>query len=293
MSFPSTPPRVSPFSPGVSHRSQPYIYASPSTPPSSSTSHLNTYPFPESPSRTSSPSIASQEKHKAQLLNYQRDPFKSPETKQQSARARSRLGRLASVQGAWNASYPGRRLSAVLENGGADGTDRRKGFWVRGWRLYIHPTIMGRKGSHSRKYIIYSLIALTVYLFLYRPLSSSSSLSERNTSAARHTDAISSKTQTRQREPLRVRPKLAPRPELPVGVSKRSIPDHPTKGGLLHVDSESSVHPIYQLIRDGRDEWDKKVARQSKTLKQAVTEYKRRYGRMPPKGFDKWWDYVW
>lgn len=30
-------------------------------------------------------------------------------------------------------------------------------------------------------------------------------------------------------------------------------------------------------------------ARQSKTLKEAVQEYTRRYGRLPPKGFDRWY----
>ena len=34
------------------------------------------------------------------------------------------------------------------------------------------------------------------------------------------------------------------------------------------------------------------LSRQSKTLKRAVAEYKRRYGRNPPKGFDQWWDFA-
>lgn len=32
--------------------------------------------------------------------------------------------------------------------------------------------------------------------------------------------------------------------------------------------------------------------RQSKTLPQAVAEYKRRYGRPPPRGFDQWWKFA-
>ena len=27
-------------------------------------------------------------------------------------------------------------------------------------------------------------------------------------------------------------------------------------------------------------------------MKKAVAEYKRRYGRNPPKGFDQWWDFA-
>jgi hypothetical protein len=32
--------------------------------------------------------------------------------------------------------------------------------------------------------------------------------------------------------------------------------------------------------------------RQSKTLPQAVSEYKRRYGRAPPIGFEQWWKFA-
>ncbi|KAI0318673.1 hypothetical protein OF83DRAFT_1163349 [Amylostereum chailletii] len=34
------------------------------------------------------------------------------------------------------------------------------------------------------------------------------------------------------------------------------------------------------------------LSRQSKTLKAAVAEYKKRYGRSPPQGFDAWWDFA-
>jgi hypothetical protein len=54
-----------------------------------------------------------------------------------------------------------------------------------------------------------------------------------------------------------------------------------------------SKHPIHQLIEEAKSEWKAKVARQSKTLGEAVEEYKRRNGgKRPPKGFDKWWAYV-
>ena len=72
-----------------------------------------------------------------------------------------------------------------------------------------------------------------------------------------------------------------------------STTPHPVEGGLLKVDLQSQSHPIYQLIRDAREAWDKKMASQSVSLKGAVEEYARRYKRRPPKGFDKWWNYVW
>ncbi|KAJ9114777.1 hypothetical protein QFC22_005653 [Naganishia vaughanmartiniae] len=70
---------------------------------------------------------------------------------------------------------------------------------------------------------------------------------------------------------------------------------HQIHDGLLTVNMSLpvSLHPIKQLIRDAKDNWQAKTARQSKTLKQAVAEYKRRNrGMLPPKGFDKWWRFV-
>ncbi|EIN13346.1 hypothetical protein PUNSTDRAFT_59402 [Punctularia strigosozonata HHB-11173 SS5] len=51
-------------------------------------------------------------------------------------------------------------------------------------------------------------------------------------------------------------------------------------------------HPIYELIENAEREWEGMLHRQSKSLDEAVAEYERRYGRRPPKGFDRWWDYV-
>jgi hypothetical protein len=70
---------------------------------------------------------------------------------------------------------------------------------------------------------------------------------------------------------------------------------HLIEKGLLAVDTSLPVtaHPILQLTQNARQAWDSKVARQSKTLRNAVNEYKRRNrGRNPPKGFDKWWQLV-
>ncbi|GJN90731.1 hypothetical protein Rhopal_003745-T1 [Rhodotorula paludigena] len=51
-------------------------------------------------------------------------------------------------------------------------------------------------------------------------------------------------------------------------------------------------HPIYDLIENATERWQKKLSRQSKTLEQAVREYKRRHGRKPPKGFDDWFRFA-
>ncbi|KAG6380386.1 hypothetical protein JVT61DRAFT_8501 [Boletus reticuloceps] len=64
-----------------------------------------------------------------------------------------------------------------------------------------------------------------------------------------------------------------------------------TSDGLL-VANPHGPHPIFQLIHDAEAAWEAKRARASKTLPEAVAEYRQRYRRSPPLGFDKWWDYV-
>ncbi|KAJ7596234.1 glycosyl transferase family 90-domain-containing protein [Mycena floridula] len=61
--------------------------------------------------------------------------------------------------------------------------------------------------------------------------------------------------------------------------------------GLLEVNS-AGPHPIFGLIKQAEEKWEKKLKGSSSTLRQAVLEYRWRYGRNPPKGFNKWWDYV-
>ncbi|KAG6884642.1 hypothetical protein C0993_009359, partial [Termitomyces sp. T159_Od127] len=61
--------------------------------------------------------------------------------------------------------------------------------------------------------------------------------------------------------------------------------------GLLEVNPDGP-HPIYGLVRDARGRWNKKLARASRSLEQAVGEYRQRYKRAPPRGFDHWWAYV-
>ncbi|WVO18380.1 hypothetical protein L204_106096 [Cryptococcus depauperatus] len=51
-------------------------------------------------------------------------------------------------------------------------------------------------------------------------------------------------------------------------------------------------HPIPKLMADARATFDKKIKRQSKSLQEAVTEYKKRYGKNPPKGFDEWYAFA-
>lgn len=68
--------------------------------------------------------------------------------------------------------------------------------------------------------------------------------------------------------------------------------DRPGRRAPPPVDVDSQPHPIHYLIREGKKAWKAKVARQSKTLHEAVAEYERRYWRRPPKGFDQWFEFA-
>jgi len=61
------------------------------------------------------------------------------------------------------------------------------------------------------------------------------------------------------------------------------------KDGLLEV-NPNGPHPIFELIKHAQESWDEKMKNSSKTLESAVIEYRRRYNRMPPKGFDHWYE---
>ncbi|KAJ3855117.1 glycosyl transferase family 90-domain-containing protein [Lentinula lateritia] len=61
--------------------------------------------------------------------------------------------------------------------------------------------------------------------------------------------------------------------------------------GLLEV-NPNGQHPIFDLIEQSEAAWKAKLKNASRSLHEAVIEYERRYGRKPPLGFDKWWQYV-
>ena len=57
--------------------------------------------------------------------------------------------------------------------------------------------------------------------------------------------------------------------------------------GLLEV-NEEGPHPIYELTTRAEATWEQKLKAASKSLPEAVKEYRRRYVRAPPLGFDLW-----
>ena len=56
--------------------------------------------------------------------------------------------------------------------------------------------------------------------------------------------------------------------------------------------SKTVIHPIPKLMIEAQAKFRKMIKGQSKTLADAVKEYKRRYGRNPPKGFDEWFEFA-
>jgi len=96
-------------------------------------------------------------------------------------------------------------------------------------------------------------------------------------------DSASQGQERFQNSPQRLLGKpIAPVTTKPVLRKHRFRPD-----GLVEV-NEDGAHPIYELISRAEREWEDKLKRASKTLKEAVDEYRRRYRRRPPKGFDLW-----
>jgi hypothetical protein len=85
-------------------------------------------------------------------------------------------------------------------------------------------------------------------------------------------------------------PPLAPGPK--AWLSPPAPPDNIAEhkfmdDGLLEV-NPAGIHPIFELIRRAEDAWKAKLRHASTTFPQAVVEYRRRYKRNPPKGFDDW-----
>ncbi|OJA17099.1 hypothetical protein AZE42_12558 [Rhizopogon vesiculosus] len=65
------------------------------------------------------------------------------------------------------------------------------------------------------------------------------------------------------------------------------------RSSFLKNDPFSTIeHPIPKLMADAQENFKNKLARQSKTLEDAVVEYRRRYRREPPKGFGEWWQFA-
>ncbi|KAG0147782.1 hypothetical protein CROQUDRAFT_42346 [Cronartium quercuum f. sp. fusiforme G11] len=78
----------------------------------------------------------------------------------------------------------------------------------------------------------------------------------------------------------------------PLTLTRPELVYHPNGYYLLPKDQPLKPHPIHTLIARAEKEWNEKLARNSKSLRECVAEYKRRYRRPPPFGFERWWQYA-
>lgn len=62
--------------------------------------------------------------------------------------------------------------------------------------------------------------------------------------------------------------------------------------GSTPAHTSSSNHPILKLADEARAKLAKTRSRQSRSLQEAVAEYKKRYNRSPPRGFDEWYNFA-
>lgn len=70
---------------------------------------------------------------------------------------------------------------------------------------------------------------------------------------------------------------------------------YPARPAVVHARTDvvpPQPHPIHHLIREAEAAWHRKVSRQSRTLEEAVAEYRRRYKQPPPRGFDAWFHFA-
>ncbi|GLA44257.1 capsule-associated protein CAP1 [Aspergillus niger] len=62
--------------------------------------------------------------------------------------------------------------------------------------------------------------------------------------------------------------------------------------GYRKVAQPDSLHPVASLVKNAEQQFDRLLSRQSKTLAEAVDEYRERYNMHPPPHFDKWFQFA-
>ncbi|KAL4793577.1 hypothetical protein BDV19DRAFT_366244 [Aspergillus venezuelensis] len=77
---------------------------------------------------------------------------------------------------------------------------------------------------------------------------------------------------------------------LPTPLSQQSIEFKQSTDPIDHY--PENVHPIAALVDDAEQQFKQQLERQSRTLTDAVNEYRRRYNMHPPPHFDKWFKFA-
>ncbi|KAJ4245311.1 hypothetical protein NW762_014182 [Fusarium torreyae] len=71
-----------------------------------------------------------------------------------------------------------------------------------------------------------------------------------------------------------------------------TFPTKPQDRPLVKDQPVRGAHPIDTLIHDGGRKYKELLSKESHTLEEAAQAYRKRRGRHPPPGFDKWWEFA-
>lgn len=94
---------------------------------------------------------------------------------------------------------------------------------------------------------------------------------------------LSRRSQTVPKQLQNVSAYIPPVPKLPNFLTRKKKPS----SAIAHM-----KHPIAKLMEDAEADFRATVRRQSHNVDKAAEEYKRRYGRYPPKGFEDWFKFA-
>ena len=83
-----------------------------------------------------------------------------------------------------------------------------------------------------------------------------------------------------------------PDPKPGESTTEHSTPSEPEKPASDKVTTSKGPHPIDELIFDSQNVFAELVSKESKTLSEAAQAYRKRRGRHPPPGFDKWFEFA-
>ena len=84
---------------------------------------------------------------------------------------------------------------------------------------------------------------------------------------------------------------FTPTPKDAAAVSKLRIEAPAAKHAPLEY-TNTREHPVDLLVKENEMKFNELLERQSRTLEQAITEYRRRYGIPPPPNFDQWYKFA-
>ncbi|KAI5479113.1 capsular associated protein, glycosyltransferase family 90 protein [Pseudohyphozyma bogoriensis] len=203
----------------------------------------------------------------------------------------------ATGEGLWTrALFPGRRPSSVplpsygrkLGDKGGVGGPKTRLQWAK--EVVIRPfhfVARARRGPLLRA--LFAVFLLVATYFFYTSSSSSSTTTSPRSYFAVNRGSTSSTSKNPAAAPLIPSPKDKYAPASRAPNSNKPVPTRPDGRILM---SEGQRHPIPKLMKEAKMQWEALKARQSKTFKAAVDEYKKRNGRNPPKGFDKWFAFA-